>query len=84
MTVDKIICDDPEVAETLNNFFDNAIELIKHLINVNENCDPMGVILRNYSNHLSILNVLRVIEKSSFSFHVISLADIDLEINKLT
>ena len=40
-------------------------------------------ILRKYSNHPSILNIQRVIEKSSFSFHEISLADIVLEINNL-
>ena len=53
------------------------------MIHVNENSDPMDAILRKYSNHPSILNILRVVEKSSFSFHEISLADIVLEINQL-
>ena len=39
----------------------------------------MAAILRKYSNHPSVLNILRVVEKSSFSFHEISLADIVLE-----
>ena len=39
--------------------------------------------LCKYSNHLSILNILRVVEKSSFPFHEVSLADIVLEINQL-
>ena len=43
----------------------------------------MDAILRKYSNHPSILNILRVVEKSFFSFHEISLADIVLEINQL-
>ena len=85
----KIISDDPEVAQTLIDFFDNAIstleikEPIEHIIHVNENSDPMDAILRKYSNHPSILNILRVVGKSSFSFHEICLADIVLEINQL-
>ena len=81
--VDRIISDDPEVPQTLNNVFDNTIptleikEPIEHIINVNENSDSMDVILRRYSN------MLRVIEKSSFPFHETSLADIVLEIYKL-
>ena len=43
----------------------------------------MDAILCKYSNHPSILNILRVVEKSSFSFHEISLADIVLEIKQL-
>ena len=86
---DKIISDEPEVAQTLNNFFGNAISTlelknpIEHIINVNENSDPMDVILGRYLNHPSILNILRVIEKSFFSFHEIRLAGIVLETNKL-
>ena len=50
---DKIIS---EVAQTLNNFFDNALSTfeikgpIEHIIHVNENSDPMDVILRKYSS----------------------------------
>ena len=86
---DKIISDDAEVAQTLNNVFENTISLleikepIEHIININVHSDPMDGILRKYSNHPSILNIQRVIEKSSFSFHEISLADIVLEINNL-
>ena len=43
----------------------------------------MDAVLRKYSNHQSVLYILRVVEKSSFSFHEISLADIVLEINQL-
>ena len=75
----KIISDDPEVAIS-------TLEInkpIEHIIHVNENSDPMDAILRKYSNHPSILNILRVVEKSSFSFHEISLADNILEIDQL-
>ena len=84
----KIISDDPEVAQTLNNFFGNAISTLEikepteHIIHVNENSDQMDTILHKYSNHPSILNIQRVVEKSSFSFHEISLAEV-LEINQL-
>ena len=56
---------------------------IEHIINIDVYSDPVDGILRKYSNHPSILNIQWVIEKSSFSFHEISLADIVLEINNL-
>ena len=87
----KIITKDSEVAEILNNYFDEAVLLLginepsEHLIENHHVNDPIDSILLKFSNHPSILmiNAIMINSSSSFSFHVTTLTEIENEINNL-
>ena len=74
----KIITEDSDVAETLNNYFDEAVlhlginEPSEHLIENHHVYDPIDSILLKFSNHPSILmiNDIMINATSSFSFQV--------------
>ena len=87
----KIITEDSDVAETLNNYFDAAVSLLRinepsqHLTENHHVIDPIDSILLTFSNHPSILtiNSIMINSSSSFSFHITTLTEIQNEINSL-
>ena len=87
----KIITEDSGVAETLNNYFDEAVlhlginEPSEHLIENHHVYDPIDSILLKFSNHPSILmiNDIMINATSSFSFQVTTLTEIQNAINSL-
>ena len=87
----KIITEDSDVAETLNNYFDEAVLLLginepsQHLIENHHVNDPIDSILLKFPNHPSILmiNAIMIKSVSSFSFHLTTLTEKQNEINSL-
>ena len=85
---DKLLQDDSEVAEELNNFFKEAVSTV----DVNENSyiinpdsinisDPIVKAIREYKFHPSILLINeRIVNQDKFSFKPISKLDIDKEV----
>ena len=88
---DKIICDDAEVAQKFNDFFDNAVENLgisenKLLLNEIENPIEGDVLdaIKMYESHPSIIKIKEhVVVESQFSFTHISTDDILSEIKSL-
>ena len=88
---ENIISQDKEVAEKLNNFFENAVKSLdikenKLLLTpVNENEDPIDVIIKKYENHPSILAIKKKVKipMQKFSFLQTDLSDIENEIKSL-
>ena len=86
----EIICNDKEVAETFNNFF---IDVIKSL-DIAENAalqnktgnltNPVRVAVKRFDSHSSILEIKsKMLSGSTFSFSMISVNDVETEIDKL-
>ena len=87
----KFITEDSDVAETLNNYFDEAVlhlginEPSEHLIENHHVYDAIDSILLKFSNHPSILmiNDIMINATSYFSFQVTTLTEIQNAINSL-
>ena len=89
----KIISKDEEVANTMNNFFDQAVsslsirDPVEHL--VHESCisvDPIDKIIHKYSKHPSIKLIkqnIQINDVDKFSFKNTSIKDIKTEIKNL-
>ena len=67
--------DDKEIAETFNNCFNNAVKSLKlqcdpeHLSDVSDENDPIEIAIKRFKNHLSIVNINKIISKATnFSF----------------
>ena len=86
----NIIADDTQLAQTFNNFFDNAV----NSMNIKENkflvtetaglLDPVEVAIKKFENHPSIIKIKEnIIVDSRFSFSEVNSSDIALEIRKL-
>ena len=85
---DKLLQDDSEVAEELNNFFKEAVSTL----DVNENSyiinpdsinisDPIEKAISKYKFHPSILLINdKIVNQDKFSFKPISKLDIDKEV----
>ena len=76
----EIISRDEEVAETLNSYFKNAVtsldirenELPKQM----KQNDPIDYALKRYESHPSIINILKKISQSTFSFQNVTLVEV--------
>ena len=72
---DENLSDDKEIAETFNNCFNNAVKSLKlqcdpeHLSDVSDENDPIEIAIKRFKNHLSIVNINKIISKTTtFSF----------------
>ena len=60
---ENIISEDRDVAETLNNFFENAVKSLdikenqSILSNTGESTDPVDIAINKFEHHLSILAI---------------------------
>ena len=87
---DEIISDDTEIAESINNYYKNAVGKLglkeyenSFDINENNNLDPVDIITEKYKNHPSIKIINENIQfDSRFSFKEISEDDIKKELKK--
>ena len=86
---DKIIQEDSEVANIMNDFFGNAVaslnigipsEYITEAVGID---DPIEKIISKYSNHPSIKLINENVLKSSFTFKDVNLVDIEKEVRAL-
>lgn len=86
---DKIITEDLEVVQTLNDFFTNAVVSLnidipsETIIDAPDISDPIEAIILKYSKHPSILNIKENVTKASFSFMKIDEACIEEELKAL-
>ena len=77
---DIIIQDDSEVANTLNDFFSNAVASLN--INIPSECitedvtDTGDVIILKYSNHPSIKLINNNVSKGNFSFNEVHVSEV--------
>ena len=89
MDEDNIISEDSEVAEMLNNFFDNAVKDLKInenqyiLSNTNGIDNPVDIAVEKYKNHPSILTIKANVSSSNFHFQTVTQKDIENEISNL-
>ena len=67
--------DDKEIAETFNNYFNNAVKSLnlqcdpEHLNDVSDENDPIEIAIKKFKNHPSIGNINENIPKTiTFSF----------------
>ena len=86
---DRIIQDDPEVAQILSDFFRNAVASLNVGVPNEYKCeestgsdDPIENIISKY-NHPSIKMINENIRKGCFSFNTVNLADIEKEVSAL-
>ena len=86
---DNIISEDSEVAEVLNNFFDNAVKDLKInenqyiLSNTNGIDNPVDIAVEKYKNHPSILTIKANVSSSNCHFQTVTQKDIENEISNL-
>ena len=86
---DKILHEDGEVAEILNNFFSDApknlgiVENSYILSGITNFTDPVDKAIQKFGLHPSILEIRKRVTGPSFSFDSVTLPDIQLEIRKL-
>ena len=86
---DNIITEDKDVAETLNTFFQNAVESLQieeneYLINPTE-CinNPIEIAITKFESHPSILKIKEMVTPTLFSFSEITLSEIETELKQL-
>ena len=87
---DSIISSDQEVCETLNNYFESAVDsldIIEHkdlITDSNHLIDPVEIAIKKFENHPSVLDINNNIKiNSSFKFLEVAISDIELELKKL-
>ena len=87
---EKIISEDRDVAQTLNNFFENAVKSlgIKEnqyiLSNTGESADPVDIALNKFEHHPSILAIKENISfENMFTFSSVTVEEILSEISSL-
>ena len=80
---------DTDVANSLNNFFQNTVNSLelnenKFLLTDTEDLDdPVDIAIKKFETHPSILNIKENIESSMFSFNEVDLSDIEMELKNL-
>ena len=85
----EILSRKEEVAETLNNYFKNAVRLLdisenKFLLTkTNEHINSIDFAPKTYKSHPSILNIRKKVSKSNFSFQNVTISEIENEVQKL-
>ena len=86
---DNIISDDKDVSETLNSFFQKAVDTLEikennYLLTDTDNeSDPLDSIIKKFKNHPSILTIKNNIKTEIFTFNEVNLSDIEREISNL-
>ena len=85
----QILSADIDVAETFNSFFTDAPKSLS----INENSyiindtlgitDPIDIALKKFESHHSILKIKENVSGTRFSFHTITLEEVELEIRNL-
>ena len=76
---ENIISDDTKVSETLNTFFQSAVQKLEikensYLLTDNSDvADPIDAIIKKIENHPSILTIKENVKPSSFMFTEVSL-----------
>ena len=84
-----ILSNDTDVANSLNNFFQNTVKSLelnenKFLLTDTEDLDdPVDIAIKKFETHPSILNIKENIESSMFSFNEVDLSDIEMELKNL-
>ena len=90
--VDKedIISEDRDVAETLNNFFENAVKSLgikenQHILpNTGESTDPVDIAINKFEQHPSILAIKENVSfENMFTFSSVTIEEILSEISSL-
>ena len=86
---EKVTSNDLEVANMLNSFFQNAATSIgipqteDYLVDQSNITDPINGIITKYSNHPSVLKIHETVRKSTFTFQLSDLEEIQNEISNL-
>ena len=88
---EKIICEDKEVAQTFNDFFDNAVKslgITENEMLVNKTGRNQGKVidaLKRYESHPSVLKIREKVGlvDTTFSFSLCTISDIESEIKAL-
>ena len=88
---EKIICEDKEVAQTFNDFFDNAVKslgITENEMLVNKTGRDQGKVidaLKRYESHPSVLKIREKVGlvDTTFSFSLCTISDIESEIKAL-
>ena len=86
MENEAIVSEDHQVAETFNKFFSDAVRPLNVEIPLEHTTrgpcydDLIEQIIFKYSNHPSVKNIQKYVEKGNFSFDIASLAEIELEL----
>ena len=68
---DENLSDDKEVAETFNNYFNNAVKSLnlqcypEHLNDVSDENDPIELAVKKFKNHPNIVNINKNIPKTT-------------------
>ena len=82
--------DDKEIAETYNNYFNNAVKSLnlqcdpEHLDDVSDENDPIEIAVKKLKNHSSIVNINKNIPKTTiFIFDEIETDSIQKMIDNL-
>ena len=84
-----ILTDDKDVANTLNSFFGDAVKSLdisipnEHITISSNMSDPIENIILKYANHPSIISINSNITKSTCSFSVVNVDDINTELDVL-
>ena len=84
-----ILSNDTDVANSLNNFFQNTVNSLelnenKFLITDTDDLDdPVDIAIKTFETHPSILNIKENIEPSMFRFNEVDLSDIEMELKNL-
>ena len=85
----NFISEDKDVANTISNFFENAVtslgfqvpeEFITDTTNIS---DPIEATVARYSNHPSIRSINNTAKKSTFSITEVELNDMKMEVDSL-
>ena len=84
------LSDDREIAETFNNYFNNAVKLLnlqsdpKHLNDVSDENNPIEIAIKKFKYHPSIVYINKNIQKNTtFSFDEIETDSIKKKIDNL-
>ena len=86
---EKIISEDTDVAQKLNEFFGNCTKSLNiqdnsDIINSTSNInDPLDIAIQKFSSHPSVLKIAEKVQDSFFNFQEINLKDVEKEINSL-
>ena len=84
----KIISEDKEVAETLNSFFQNAVNSLNikenaYLTNPTTSINPVDIAVKKFECHPSILKIRDTVAPSQFSFSETSFSEVEKELIQL-
>ena len=84
----KVVCTDREIANTMNNFFSNAVKSLNlqsdpYLLKETSINDPIDKIIDKYQTHPSVIRIKEKVNASLFSFTEVSHEELEREINEM-